>query len=369
MEVANQPHISFPNIWNNRLFELNSLAEPLIESLAFKRLDKTTFLGILSPKFHSHVRSPLYVDINKDNSKEKKDSYLNKDDGTRKDHSMDVAILFLDMVSSLGLKESTYKYAVAWGLVHDIATWPLSHTGEAAFSELLGISGKKLRTQMILGDKSLPSDLSVRSALSEIGVIPNKLLELFDKEPTGISKDLIPLWEIVHSPLTPDSLEGIWRSGRVLGIDVPTPDKVINAISKSLFGTIVSKSSSSSVLDFWRRKSELYKKTINRPCIIRLESSWSFALEKYYRDSSLFDTLHFSESEIVNELSTRGIPSSNSIKRYKHPLIYYVEPSRKKKFDSDQPLLSLRDVLRKKIMKESGIKWNQQNEFLLKGQG
>lgn len=119
---------------------LAPIAGPLIDSEGFKRLHLTTFLGGLSPKFAHLVDAPV--------------SFTDIADGSRGDHSIGVAALILDICNCLSLSQESCRYGVAWGLVHDIATWPLSHTGEAAFNKNSNVDAKTLRMQMIEGSKN-----------------------------------------------------------------------------------------------------------------------------------------------------------------------------------------------------------------------
>ena len=210
-----------------------------------KRLGKVTFLGVLSPKYHKDIKTSLF--------NTKKTTAL-LDDGTRLDHSVNVAKLMLNLVNQLNLDESVERYAVAWGLLHDISTWPLSHTGDAAFSNVTGITTKQLRNMIISNDKRLPPTLTLGDALNSMKVDTSILLSLFDRKPSHLDNELSILWQIIHSPITPDSLEGIWRSSGVFGIDIPSPSKVQESITKDLFDPIINRSKSNAALSFWRNK-------------------------------------------------------------------------------------------------------------------
>ena len=124
-------------------------------------------------------------------------------------HSISVALIMQFIVKKLKLKIESLKYALCWALLHDIATWPLSHTGEAAFSKITNTSSNELRKMMILGESKLPSELTLRHQLKKIKVDPIILLELFEKKNSLVDIELKKIWQIIHSPITPDTLDGM----------------------------------------------------------------------------------------------------------------------------------------------------------------
>ena len=122
--------------------------------------------------------------------------------------------------------EEILKYSVTWGLVHDIATWPLSHTSEPVFSSIFHISSGKLREMMLVGSEELPRELSLSAAIEQAGMDPGILVQLFSKQGTDASvpEKLLPLKKAISSALNPDTLEGIWRSSKAFPkINVPYP--------------------------------------------------------------------------------------------------------------------------------------------------
>lgn len=85
----------------------------------------------------------------------------------------------LDICRKLNLSPTTTKYAVVWGLLHDIGTWPLSHTSEIAFSSILNIGSRELRNKIIMGDSSIPNSFRLNRKLIDIGIDLKTLLSLF----------------------------------------------------------------------------------------------------------------------------------------------------------------------------------------------
>ncbi|MFT3987979.1 HD domain-containing protein [Aestuariivirga sp.] len=296
------------------------MALPVVQSAAFKRLRHATFLGILSPAFAIVEKHPLArANTGKDQS--------------RAHHSFKVALLAARMTTAMGLPDQVVKYAMAWGLLHDIATWPLSHTGEAAFSESTGVSASDLRKFMIFGDSRLDDVWSVYLPIKSLRLDHGRLLELFRKSPGGLDSELAVLHKLLHSPLTPDTLEGMHRTGRVVGIDVPRPDTFADAMEQDLVsGVRLKEAYSRDALSFWRSKSAIYSRFINRAETIEFESNWSRSVCDLFVGLSLSETLALSEKEIVGKVLDRGLRKANGIIRYKSPLKYSIsEPYRKKR--------------------------------------
>lgn len=297
-----------------RAHVIAELAGPLLQSMAFKRLSHVTFLGILSPRFRELPGSPHRAPAS-------------LKDGTRAHHSVGVAQILLRMAHGLRLSWRTQRYAAAWALTHDIATWPLSHTGDAGFEGVTNTAGRNLRRMMIEGDQRLSSHLSVRRELREMRVDPGILLALYSPKPIIVDPELSILWKIIHSPITPDSVEGMARSGYVYDVEVPSPERVVRAVYRDMFSdVIVDSNQSSSVIDFWRAKSRIYDRHINSARSIEFESAWSRAIENIYARArpTLDDTLHLSEDHLVAMVLTRGAPRFDRIKRYKSPLAYLM---------------------------------------------
>jgi hypothetical protein len=327
--------------WEALIDDLEPLAGPLIEASAFQRLRSISFLGILSPRYHLIVNSPLF---------RRRSSQTLCDDGSRYLHSLHAAHIFLRICRRLDLSQQAQRYAVAWGIAHDIATWPLSHTGEPAFASVTGVTAKELRAMMVQGAPSLPDRLSLARALKQMAVDPGVLLALFDKQKRPADAEISILWEIVHSPITPDTLEGMWRSGLVFGITVPAPDEVMQCFSRNLiFPVMVTREMSTIVVEFWRRKAQIYDDFINRSDVIEWESAWAIALLRAFKHINLVESLEVPEEELVARVLEQGLPDDGEVAelRYKEPLVYFVEPRRKRMLQSDSSPLGLEEFLRK----------------------
>lgn len=312
------------------------LAAPLILSESFRRLRRITFLGILSPLYSSVDSHPIKFTTT-------------RSDRSRNHHSLRVALLAGKMSERLGFSPETIRYAVAWGLLHDIATWPLSHTGEAAFSDATNTSAQTLRRMMIEGDHRLHRSLCVHYAVKEMKLDVDRLLSLFDRK-ADLGGEASDLHKLLHSALTPDTLEGMHRSGCTFDLDVPQPVEFVDAMERDLVSGLRLKPTHSALaIRFWRAKSRIYSCFINKEEIVAFESSWSAAIRDYYRNIDLSESLHANESDILRDVASRNLRPVNEVVRYKAPLTYKVAPKYRKanKLKDSIPVDALSDVFTK----------------------
>ena len=324
-------------------------AEPIVTSNSFLRLCDVTFLGILSPRYAALPGHPLV-------GRRTKVKRLGCD-GSRADHSLGIAALVAKFCDAFSLSTNAKRYGIAWALTHDIATWPLSHTGEVAFSAITGVTHKHLRQKMVTGDTTLPSEFHLSVQLREMGVDPDRLILLFTKNKAyksyKESSEFSRLHSFIHSAITPDTLEGIHRSGVAIGIRVPDPFSILDSFEVReidyINDTIVRKRDSRSVLEFWRQKKKIYEVYINAPRTVAFESRWSRGIREAFKCTSVTESLRLVESDIVEEVSKRGLPARDSVLRYKAPQQYFLHDSlkRKRTLGTDYPVESLNDMLRR----------------------
>jgi hypothetical protein len=316
-------------------------ASPLLNSFAFTRLSNITFLGILSPRYSFLPGFPF-------KALEATSSF----DGSRADHSIGVALLLSQICRTFRLSETAQKYGLAWALLHDIATWPLAHTGEPAFSSITKIDSHTLRELIIRGSSDLPEYLTVRHQLDKMKIDVEKLLLLYAKESNQLDRGLSALWKIVNSPLTPDTLEGMQRSGRVYHVQVPDLAQITESFVSDLFSDpIIEREKSKAVLQFWRAKSRIYENYINSKRAIRFESEWALRIEDCFSRIGLVESLLLPENCILASVMANVTDRSKyREKRYKAPLAYFVAGphSRKKILARDYKLDDLSGVLGKR---------------------
>lgn len=289
------------------------LAEPILKSDAFRRLDKISFLGILSPRYAA-LSSPQLASVGSDSS--------------RAAHSISVAKSIYEISRHLGLPKDVRAYGVAWALIHDIATWPLSHTGESGFVRATNVSSQRLREMMLFGSDRISSRFSLYSTVKSQGLDVEILSALFKKGQSDLDGSLGVLHKIIHSQLTPDTLEGIYRTGLVCGIRVPRPSAFWKIMARDLLDDIwIEPKHSAVVLEFWRAKGLVYSSFINRPEAVEFESRWSRAIGDRFSTFSLTDTLTITEQEVVNSICMIELPRIFDIDKYKAPLRYEIEAS------------------------------------------
>lgn len=331
--------------WHSRIGEIQPFARAILKSEAFSRLGAITFLGILSPRFADTVQSPLYA----------KRSRPLPGDGSRQSHSLGVAIVALDMARFLGFSETAQRYAVAWGLLHDIGNWPLSHTGEAAFSRLTGASTRELRKRIIVGDPSFPSSLRLERAIREDELAPELLVAFLNRQADELSLELRQLLEVLTSPLSPDTLEGMWRAGKVFEVAVPPPSQFTRLFLHGLFRDVyLNKQFSDRVLTFWRLRRSIYQRFINEPSVMDWESKWSRAIQRRFAGISLLDSLYLRETDIVSNVLAQDSLETGPLSRYKDPLEYVIEPQNRRSFSTDLSLAQLAKVLTQRQLTLSG---------------
>lgn len=322
--------------WHHRRVELHALAWPLLHARAVQRLAGVTFLGILSPRFRDVIDSPLWP----------KASPAAIDDGSRYDHTLGVALVALDIARKLDFSERGQRYAVAWGLTHDVAIWPLAHTSEPALAAITGMSARDLRTAILLGGPEVPDRYRLAPILRDLDIDPAALAALFDRSGTAADEELALLKQVVSSPLTPDTLEGMWRCGRVFGVPVVHPSEVVSAFIRRRAAACLDRRRVPVVLDLWQAKSAIYERFINREDVMFWESAWSGALERCCAGASLADSLELNEDELVSAVQRKELPSVSRVIRYKEPQGYIVNGALDA-LPAEPPVSELWQVLRR----------------------
>lgn len=292
---------------------LAKMVEPILHAPAFKRLENISFLGILSPRYAEISKSPIY----------KRRSLQNVRvvaDGSRADHSIGVANIAVDICARLEFSIEQQKYAAAWGLLHDLGNWPLSHTAQHAFSELLGVSAKAVRGWLITNDSRAPEKYFIADELCACGIDPIRLLSLFQRSP---DRELRPVADILQSRLTPDMIDGVWRSGRAFGMHRFMPASLNEVMYLDLArDVVIDNDRFDRALAFWRAKRELYSRFFSSRTTVRLESKWSRGVALHFLDSdlTLLESLELNEQWLVQKVSESIGDVSSEVHRWKPPV-------------------------------------------------
>lgn len=302
------------------LDDLHRLVGPVLESPAVLRLADVTFLGILSPAYAAVRDGGQRIDRGGPLLEAAKD-------GTRLDHSIEVAHLNVELARGLGFSVEVQRYAAAWGLLHDLGNWPLSHTAEGAFRLLTGSSTRALRRELIAGEgvaSQLPSYSMVRP-LRDVGIDLERLLALMAYQIDALPVDLAALAGVVQSVMSPDAFEGMWRCGTALGLPAVEPKLLVQALQRDDAGTVHLRPGCESIaLEFWRSKVAIYREVFHAPEAVRREASWAAAVLREFRGLTSEASLQLSEREVIERVLSRGLPEDAPVMRYKAPVDYYV---------------------------------------------
>lgn len=293
--------------------KVGDLVQPILGTRAFNRLKRISFLGILSPRYAKISKSPIH--------KRRSLKHANvMTDGSRADHSVGVASIAVEICQRLGFSIEQQKYAAAWGVLHDLGNWPLSHSAQHAFSELLGTKAKDIRGWLITNDPRAPEKYFVANELRQCGVDPHRLLNLFQKSPDD---ELRPVFDLLQSRLTPDMIEGVWRSGRAFGIHRFEPCSLNNSLYIDLAqDVVVHNEYLDDAVVFWRTKREIYSRFFASKGAVEFESKWSKAVFLHFEKAELTlqASLDLDEVALVARLSEHIDEVSFEIHRWKPPV-------------------------------------------------
>jgi hypothetical protein len=116
----------------------------------------------------------------------------------------------------------------------------------------------------------------------------------------------------------------MWRCGRAFDVFVTPPDDVLAALVRHGRTARLDGTRMPTILEFWRGKSDIYQRFINREDVILWESAWTVALQRCCSGVSLADSLELSEDELVSAVGRLGLPTASRVVRYKEPQEYII---------------------------------------------
>lgn len=222
----------------------------LVDSPLLNRLRDIGFLGILGP-------GPGHTTMD-----------------TRYNHTLGVTALACHIAERCELPISLSRYLLAATLLHDSANRALSHTCEGAFNSLTGITSRNLTTAIILRNRPsvVPQAYGVKRRLLKVGLDPQHVLLILAKRNVlPPNADISVPAELLGSPISPDTLDGISRACAIFGEDCPNPFE----LAEHFFlysGRVVIRRESLEWFDaFWHAKNAVYQKHINSSVAVELE--------------------------------------------------------------------------------------------------
>jgi hypothetical protein len=185
--------------------------------------------------------------------------------------------------------------------------------------------------------------------LDQLGIDLDTLDTLFTPDaPRDSDPGFHLLHQLIHSPITPDTLEGIWRTGCSTGIRVSHPKNVQESISLSLFATMmIERRRFRPVVRFWKQKAAIYRDFINRPDMLKWESRWAAGIEQAFAKFGLADSLVLDEHKIIHSVIEAGLPSPTHYIKYKDPLVYHVTTTHLRNPPAQESIPKLRRILTK----------------------
>ncbi|MES0490842.1 MAG: hypothetical protein ABUK01_12675 [Leptospirales bacterium] len=344
VELNINSYIQPDPFWLNYSNEINRFAGLLVKNPFFQRMKNTTFLGILSPYFHEYTKSNSPIHLSR--------KYI---DGNRLDHSLNMAALLINLYDSNfenikhsdNLKEEIIRYAVVWCILHDLTTWPVSHTSEPAFENIFNTSHKEILFSMINNSKNLPREMWLGDTLADINININDILCLLKKMKPN-NENLIPLYNLISSPINPDTIEGMWRASPVFMSKnrINHPIKVYSNIEVLMTNDIMIKHGKrGNLLNFWKNKSIVYKDFINKDKVVRWESSWTLAIQKSVGNIDLLESFYLDEDELIKKAKKYFSEDVTEIHRYKPPHVYPIFKEKNLKKGTPKYLNSLKSKL------------------------
>lgn len=231
LEVS-EPHRLF-SYWVKKLHE-DSFYRSVIESDAFRRLKKISFLGAID-----------YLPY---------ESHLKKAPRSRAEHSEHVAALAYFVATQRGYSKELTRHLVVAGLLHDIGHPPLSHSVEPYLKQHFGFGHHEMGQMLLKGEQQLGKKLTK--------ILEGKLdLTFIDQLIAGqVAQELGG--DLFSSPINIDTIDGILRTLSYYS----KPTMQVRPLEVAYASFIQTDPKRFDLLDdFWELKQFVYKNIINRP--------------------------------------------------------------------------------------------------------
>lgn len=211
---------------------LEKFTTEVVQTRAFKRLSRISFLGIVDREIKRETPSARTFN--------------------RAQHSLGVLAFAKQVITLARLQREDAYHLTAAALLHDVAHPAFSHSLEYAFSRAeRSLDHHEALRLMLLDDHGFSRDL--HRVLQRAGVFPERLISIID----GSDK----LNYFFSSPLNIDTLDGIRRSFLSVGILASYKDPLLVRILCATYcGQTISDPDLLDAADsFWRYKGRFYE--------------------------------------------------------------------------------------------------------------
>ncbi|MEJ6474867.1 HD domain-containing protein [Pseudoalteromonas piscicida] len=245
-EQINQDYQSSLDEKYARILFQDPYYKSIIDTEEFRRLKGISFLGAID-KTH--------------NSPSKKSNRL--------DHSIDVAKLALHISNARGYSNEIEKLLVSSALVHDIGHAPLSHSMESSFYKEFQLNHHIASENIIDGKNN-----------NKLSIILKKNLDISQLKDLINQNSFEEFSDVFSSPINVDTIDGIHRSLRYLGVSSNTFFNVYDVADAAFLKEQLSRTKQ---LDkFWKCKQYVYDNII---------TSGVGALADYFSKEVFYDKL------------------------------------------------------------------------------
>jgi HD superfamily phosphohydrolase/adenine-specific DNA methylase len=195
---------------------------------------------------------------------------------SRYQHSLLVSKLAERIGAAVGLSFDIRRLLVLMGLLHDIGHLPFSHASEPFFRRAWG------RYHTAQGSR-LCQHIAKVLRLSGNKKLATKVIEansyLSTKKPRSRSFEDVAINEIYHGVLSSDTLDGITRAAKAIGIPAPDPLLITSGITRKGNALFVSGEAQSLAAEFLYLKKHIYENYVYSPTGIAAEAMLTRALE------------------------------------------------------------------------------------------
>ena len=248
----------------------------ILESAAVRRLDAISFLGVL-----------------------RRDSFPRH---SRLNHSLGAVYLATRAGRAAQLPHPLLRHLAAALLLHDVSTWPLSHTGEEPFKRITGLSNGSLKHAVLYDEPTVPAEYHLGQTLADAALDRAVLWVLLSKKASGADAVLDATVELVRCVANPDTLDGIARSALIYSVECPDVTRVADRFRYHDQQLCVAADVLPLLDEFWTAKAQVYARHIYAPASIEGERLAAEALYATYAGTSPRDALALTDEAVLQRI-------------------------------------------------------------------